>query len=78
MKLGDKIKKLIAESEYKNLRTIHRAIINKFGNEHAISYRTLLRTTQGDFKAKEKTLFQLTIVLVVLFIIVSIITLRVS
>jgi hypothetical protein len=55
---NQRIKKLISQSKYKNLRRFHLAIVEKAG-EDAISYTSLRNAIHQSKKPHEKTLFQI-------------------
>ncbi len=57
MKIEDKIKTLLEEKGWK-LTTLNKKIEELF-EEHAIDYRTLLRTIHSQTKLRESTLFQI-------------------
>jgi len=59
---NQRIKKLIAQSKYKNLRRFHQAIIEQAG-EDAISYTSLRNAIHQSKKPHEKTLLQIATIL---------------
>ncbi len=62
MTLGEKIKKLIKESSFKNINAFHQEMVNIF-EKQAVSIRALSQIINNHTHAREKTLHQIAIIL---------------
>ena len=62
MKLGDKIRRLIKESRYKNISAFHRELVSIF-EDKAVNCRTLSQIINNHARARERTLNQIAIIL---------------
>lgn len=62
MTLGEKIRRLIKESRFRNISAFHREMSNVFENS-AVNRRTLSQIINGHASARERTLNQIAIIL---------------